>query len=101
MFFPLGHIPRYDDPAETQWGRVTFDTARCTGCNMCVRACPSKVLVLDGKQARMVEAEAPQCIACADCVAVCGDQVISLARSYAFSGAYLTLDRGELLPPRL
>ncbi len=101
MFFPLGRIPRYDDPAETQWGRIAFDTKRCTACNMCVRACPSRVIELHAKKARMLQVADPQCIACADCVAACPDQVISLARSYRFSGAYATLDRGELVPPRL
>jgi 2-oxoglutarate ferredoxin oxidoreductase subunit delta len=101
MFLPLGRIPRYDDPRESTWGRVSFDTARCNGCNMCVRICPSSVLVLEAKKARMVTTGLVQCMACGDCAAICPDSVISMSQSYRFTGAYETRDRGELTPPRL
>jgi 2-oxoglutarate ferredoxin oxidoreductase subunit delta len=101
MFVPLGHIPRYDDPRESTWGQVVFDSAKCTGCNMCVRVCPAHVIALDAKKARMVTTGAVQCIACGDCAAICPDDVITVTRSYRFSGVYETMDRGELQLPRL
>ncbi len=101
MYFPLRRIPRYDDPRESTWGRVQIDAAKCNGCNMCVRACPSNVLALEQKKARMIASGAVQCMACGDCAAICPDEAITLTVSYRFSGAYETLDRGELQPPRL
>lgn len=101
MYFPLGRIPRYDDPRDATWGLVEVDAARCTGCNMCVRVCPSSALVLDEKKARMKPDGVVQCMACGDCTAVCPDHAIVLTRSYRFTGAYRTLDRGPLLMPRL
>ncbi len=101
MFVPLGHIPRYDDPREVRWGRVLFDTARCSGCSLCVRVCPASVLVVESKHARMITNRTAQCIACGDCAAICEDGVISLVESYRYSGAYETRDRGGLQLPRL
>ena len=100
MFLPL-RIPRYDDLSVMRWGRVQFDSARCNACNMCVRVCPASVLELESRKARMITHRAAQCIACGDCVAICSESVISMVHSYRFGGAYETLDRGELQPPRL
>lgn len=98
---PMRRIPRYDDARESTWGLVRFDPARCTGCNLCVRACPSDVLVLEDGKARMRTTGVVQCMACGACTAICPDAAIVLVQSYRFSGAYETLDRGEPLPPRL
>ena len=32
------------------YGAVTIDSARCKGCNLCVVACPCKVLALQPKE---------------------------------------------------
>ena len=101
MSLPARRIPRYDDPRESRWGLVGFDTARCSGCNMCVRICPSDVLVLQDGKARMRTVGVVQCMACADCTAICPEGAIELVQGYRFTGAYETQDRGELRPPRL
>lgn len=101
MFAPTRRIPRYDDARESTWGLVRFDTAKCSGCNMCVRICPSDVLVLENHKARMRTTGVVQCMACGDCTAICPDGAIDLIQSYRFTGVYETLDRGELQPPRL
>lgn len=101
MYLPLRRIPRYDDPRESTWGTVRVDAEKCTGCNMCVRVCPSSALVLDAKKARMKSEGVVQCMACGACTAVCPDHAIELTQSYRFAGAYATLDRGPLRPPRL
>lgn len=100
MYIPLRRIPRYDDPRESIWGLVRVDAGKCNGCNMCVRACPSNVLRLEARKARM-KGEGAQCMACAACTAICPSKAIELARSYRFTHAYATLDRGPLAPPRL
>jgi ferredoxin len=40
-------------------------------------------------------------MACADCVAICPEGAIRLKSSYRFTKYFKTIDRGELLPPRL
>jgi ferredoxin len=101
MYVPLRRIPRYDDPGESTWGLVQVDDGRCNGCGLCGRACPSRVLVLDGDKARMRGEGVVQCMACGDCTAICPAGAIALLRSYRFTGAYATRDRGPLRPPRL
>jgi 2-oxoglutarate ferredoxin oxidoreductase subunit delta len=93
-------IPRYDGPGE-RWGLVTVDTVRCTGCNLCVRACPSDALLLADGKARMRTEGVVQCMACGDCIAICPDGAVALVQSYSFTGAYETLDRGDLELPRM
>jgi len=71
-------------------GRVAFESDKCIGCKMCVRACPSKAIeiILSADQpapAPVVEGAAPvpakkkfdcimsldRCIYCAQCVDIC------------------------------
>ena len=92
-------IPRYDDPNETQMGDIAFDTERCSGCGLCVKACPADSIVLANGKAG-VDGNM-ECMACGDCVAICKEDAISLTRSYCYSGFYKTIDSGELAPPRL
>lgn len=101
MYVPLWNVPRYDDPLEASWGVVRVDQEKCTGCNLCVRACPSNVLFLDAKKAQVRSEGVVQCMACAACTAICPDHAVELLESYRFTGAYATRDRGSLQLPRL
>lgn len=66
------------------YGAVTINTERCKGCNLCVVACPTKVLQLQPKEvnnrgyhfATVINAEA--CIGCASCATVCPDGCIEV-----------------------
>ncbi|MFZ4455718.1 MAG: 4Fe-4S dicluster domain-containing protein [Bacteroidales bacterium] len=68
-------------------GTVVVNTERCKGCNLCVVACPTNVLDLQGKEvnnkgyhfAYMIQEE--DCIGCAACGSVCPDGCIDVYRS--------------------
>jgi len=64
-------------------GAVVVDVERCKGCDLCVIACPSKVLALakelNTKGYNYSYMAAPDvCIACAACAYVCPDACIDV-----------------------
>lgn len=67
-------------------GAVTVNTERCKGCNLCVVACPSKVLDLMKNEVNnrgyhfAYMAEPDKCIGCQSCALVCPDACIEVYR---------------------
>lgn len=64
-------------------GAVVVDIEKCKGCDLCVVACPTKVLALakevNGKGYHYSEMVSPEaCIGCASCGLVCPDSVITV-----------------------
>lgn len=65
-------------------GTIVVDVQRCKGCNLCVVACPTKVLELHPTEvndksyhySRLKNDE--DCIGCASCGMVCPDGVITV-----------------------
>ncbi len=95
------HIPRYDDRNAVQMGKVTFDLEKCTGCAQCARICPASAIVMNDKEPEMVTGVENECMACADCMAICPEDAVDLVAIQRFSGFFKTIDRGEILKPRL
>ena len=66
--------------------KVTFDTDRCKGCGLCVRACPKGILALDKERINKKGhnpahiTDQGKCIACAFCATMCPDCVISVEK---------------------
>ncbi len=66
--------------------KLTFNTALCKGCSLCVEACPKKILrlspdVLNEKGHHPAEVtDESACIACAFCATMCPDCVITVEK---------------------
>ncbi|MDE5844970.1 MAG: 4Fe-4S binding protein [Muribaculaceae bacterium] len=66
------------------YGAVTIDSERCKGCDLCVVACPTNVLLLQSKEVNnrgyhfAYAADMSKCIGCASCAAVCPDACIEV-----------------------
>jgi 2-oxoglutarate ferredoxin oxidoreductase subunit delta len=66
-------------------GAIVVDTERCKGCQLCIIACPQKVIALANKvnlhgypYVEAVNEEA--CVGCASCGIVCPDGCITVYR---------------------
>ncbi len=102
-------LPNYGNVKQIAWARITVDTARCTGCGLCVRACPADSIMMAGKKACMKphsgdllgDPGISQCMGCGDCAALCPSGAITLSEPYRWTRFFRTIDRGELAPPRL
>ena len=66
-------------------GAIVVNVERCKGCNLCVVACPSKVLLLNNEANSKgynysYMAEPESCVGCSACAYVCPDACITVYR---------------------
>lgn len=66
--------------------KVTFDSDRCKGCELCTLVCPKKIVIIDkttinrkGYHPAAVS-DMDACIGCASCARMCPDSVITVER---------------------
>lgn len=64
-------------------GKILIDEDRCKGCELCIHACPQKILVSSSKINRKgfhaVEVSSPEkCTGCGFCYDTCPDVVIEV-----------------------
>ncbi len=94
-------IPTYNDPDQIEAGSVEFDYEKCSGCSICVEACPADSILFENKKPFLKPSGANECIACGDCVAICPEGAIRVSRGYRYTKYFKTIDQGEPKPPRL
>lgn len=66
--------------------KVTFDTDRCKGCELCSMVCPKQIITMDTSvlnrkgyhPARVTDMS--ECIGCASCARMCPDSIITVER---------------------
>lgn len=73
-FFPEefeAHVQRKECPAGVcpELTRFVVDASACTGCGMCMRACPAGAITGARKEAHVIDPE--KCIACGSCREAC------------------------------
>ncbi len=85
MHAPLADAPLRRPPSGFPAFRpVLVATERCKGCGLCIDACPTDALALDGARvngmgyhpAILVDADA--CTSCAKCARMCPDAALSI-----------------------
>ena len=64
-------------------GKIEIDRELCKGCDLCIRACPVKILEIDKEPnssgsypSKVIDME--KCIACGNCYEVCPDVCIRI-----------------------
>ena len=65
-------------------GILKFEIDKCKGCELCVHACPAKILAIDETIVNKKDyhpvtcTDMDKCIACGSCALMCPDGVISV-----------------------
>ncbi len=66
--------------------KVIFDENRCKGCQLCITACPKKIILMatdrinnKGYHPAIVE-KMEECIGCTNCALICPDCIITVER---------------------
>ncbi len=66
--------------------KVTFNSERCKGCEICIASCPKKILAFDkahlnrsGIHPAMI-VNMDECIGCGNCGMMCPDAVITIEK---------------------
>lgn len=96
ILFPKGKM----EVVANYRGKLLYNPANCTGCNLCVRNCPASALkiVNDGtKEERKMRAvlNVGHCIFCCQCVDSCAKKCLSYSQEIDLSNLHkddLTVD---------
>ena len=66
--------------------KVTFDSDRCKGCELCAAVCPKHIVVIDSDVVNRkgyhpaTVTNMDECIGCASCAKICPDSIITVEK---------------------
>jgi len=65
-------------------GKISFEPARCIGCKLCMRDCPTNCITITkvGDKRFQAEFDLDKCIYCAQCVDTCPKKALSATVEY-------------------
>jgi formate hydrogenlyase subunit 6/NADH:ubiquinone oxidoreductase subunit I len=65
-------------------GKLKFDKAKCIGCKICMRDCPSNAIEIDKVAEKLFKATVylDRCIYCAQCVDSCPKKALSSTKGF-------------------
>lgn len=65
--------------------KIVVHSERCKACQLCIQACPKKIITFSGKLNRngyeYIQVDEDECIVCGNCYTVCPDIVFELYES--------------------
>ena len=70
----------------TMSAKVTFNSDRCKGCELCTTVCPKHIVVIDTEAINRkgyhpdTVSDMEQCIGCASCAKICPDSIITVEK---------------------
>ena len=75
-------------------GKIAFTSAKCIGCKMCMRDCPTNAITINKVGEKRFEAvfDNDRCIFCAQCVDTCPKEALASTPEYELA----VLDRSQL-----
>ncbi len=66
---------------------LEYDSSKCTGCTMCSQVCPHGVFEMDGKKARITDADL--CMECGACMRNCAAAAITVRSGVGCAAALI------------
>ena len=70
----------------TMSAKVTFNSDRCKGCELCTTVCPKHIVIIDKETINRkgyhpaTVSDMEQCIGCASCAKICPDSIITVEK---------------------
>ena len=70
----------------TMSAKVTFNSDRCKGCELCTTVCPKHIVIIDHESINRkgyhpaTVSDMEQCIGCASCAKICPDSIITVEK---------------------
>jgi len=82
-------------------GKIAYDRENCTGCQQCVKICPTRAIEFLPEE-RKIKIFVSRCCFCAQCVDVCPVHTLAMTEEFLlssydkFADALVVTDSGEL-----
>lgn len=65
-------------------GKIAYDKEKCTGCQMCIRVCPTKAIEFISEE-KKIKVFVSRCCFCSQCVEICPANALSMTEEFTLS----------------